>query len=497
MLGGTSALEAAPQESVQPQVAQPPLDLNFVAQAVQGDGWSAWGESFENLDDLAAKIEARLEGGRRLGRLAIASYSADHTSGFMAFDAGFTSRERIDGLNHTPIKPEVAAKLGRLRPLLHEDAVVELRVAGIGNGEHGRKALQAAADVLGVPVRGPVAKAAELLPALGLVDRWLTLHPPEHGGAAIESRWLERSGERTRAVALAYVPVPGADAPAALPAGGAELEFATENAVGWAPGAEVVTGISDLVDKAIRRSGDQPIRRLVVTSMGSPVYDGFVAFDAAGGESIDGSIREQPEYPHLSVIYAHVRVELERLRAHLAPGAEVELRVARFGAGEAGRRALEKLSAVLGGVTLRAPAGSAGELLAAGGLATRWRSFGADGLLEWRWSAEPAAGRQPLEAAAFAPIKGVTPPLGRRAETATPPVPALSAGSSIPPGTDLSTLVVLCGGCGRLLDEPVATPTRARLPCPRCGSLARRREVAVAKPEKPTLRGRVRHLFSS
>ena len=79
-----------------------------------------------------------------------------------------------------------------------------------------------------------------------------------------------------------------------------------------------------------------------------------------------------------------------------------------------------------------------------------------------------------------------------------PPLePTLPPGNTIPPGTDLSTLIVFCGGCGRLLDEPVATPTRARLPCPRCGSLARRREIAVAKPEKPTLRGRVRQLFSA
>jgi hypothetical protein len=497
MLGGTSALEAAPAEPVQPQVAQPPLDLNFVAQAVQGGGWAAWGESFENLDDLLAKIEARLEPGRRLGRLAIAAYSADHTSGFMAFDAGFTSRERIDGLNQTPIKPEVAAKLARLAPLLHEDGVVELRVAGIGQGEHGLKALRAAADVLGVPVRGPVGKSAELLPALGLIDRWLTAQPRARGGTTFESRWLERCGERTRPVEVAYVPLPGGEAPEKLPAAGAELSFATENATAWAPGAEVVSGISDLVDKAVRRSAGEPIRRLVVASMGSPLYDGFVAFDAAGGESIDGSIREQPEYPHLNVIYAHVRGELERLRPHLAPGAEIELRVARLGVGEAGRRALEKLSEALGGVTVRAPSGGAGELRAAGGLATRWRSYGADGLLEWRWAAEPSAGHQPLEAAAFAPIKGVMPPLGKRGESHPAPIATPSPGSSIPPGTDLSTLIVLCGGCGRLLDEPVATPTRARLPCPRCGSLARRREVAPAKPDKPTLRGRVRHLFSA
>lgn len=494
MLGGTSALEAVPAGRVPLQLAQPPLDMNFVAQAVQGDGWASWGETFADLADLAAKIEARLQPGQRLGRLAIAAYSADHTSGFMAFDGGFASRERIDGLNQTPIKPEVAAKLELLKPQLGDDSVVELRVAGIGQGDHGRKALQAVADVLGVPVRGPFAKAADLLPTLGHIDRWLVVYPRSRGGAVTVTGWVERAGEWTRPAALAYVPIPGEAAPAALPASSGELVFATRRAAAWAPGAVVVGGVSELVAAALSGAADAPIRRLVIASVGSTLYDGFVAFDDAGGESIDGSIREQPEYPHLQVIYAHVRDELARLRPHLAPAAEVELRVARLGAGEAGRRALQKLHEVLG-VTVRAPSGSVGELCAAGGLATRWRSYGADGLHEWRWAAEPAAALQPLEPAAFAPIKGIAPPLGKRTEPAPAPVAVPSPANSIPPGTDLSTLIVLCGGCGRVLNEPAATPTRARLPCPRCGSLARRREVAAEKPVKPTLRGRVRHLF--
>jgi hypothetical protein len=494
MLGGTSALEPLPDLSEQPPVAQPPLDLNFVARAVQGGGWADWGGSFENLADLAARISARLQPGQRVGRLALAAYSADHTSGFMAFDAGFTSRERIDGLNQTPIKPDVAAKLEQLKPLLDEDSVVEFRVAGMGQGDHGRKALQAVADLLGVPVRGPVAKAAAMMPALGRVEQWLTVYPRARGGAVVESGWIERAGERTRPATPAYVPVPGEEPPSALPADASGLSFVTENAAAWAPGATVVTGISDLVDKAIAGAAGTRIDRLVIASLGSTLYDGFVAFDTAGGESIDGSIREQPEYPHLHVIYTHVRTELERLRPHLAPGAEVELRVARFGAGEAGRRALEKLHAVLG-VTVRAPAVSIGELRLSGGLATRWRSHGVDGPVEWRWTAEPVPGHQPLEAAAYVPIKGVAPPLGKSVEAPAPAAVVLAPSSSIPPGTDLSLLVVLCGGCGRLLNEPAAIPTRARMPCPSCGSLARRREPAPARQSKQSLRGRVRHLF--
>jgi hypothetical protein len=494
MLGGTSALEAAPDLSAQPPIAHPPLDLNFVAQAVQGGGWTHWGEPFENLADLASRIAARLLPGQLVGRLAIAAYSADHTSGFMAFDSGFTSRERIDGLNQIPIKPEVAAKLEQLKPLLDSDAVVEFRVAGMGQGEHGRKALQAVADLLGVPARGPVAKAAAMMPALGRIEQWLTVYPRTRGGAVVESTWTERSGERTRPAVAAYVPIPD-DEPSVGPnAGDAGLSFVTESAAAWAPEATVVGGISDLVDKAIAGAAGAKITRLAITSLGSTLYDGFVAFDAAGGESIDGSIREQPEYPHLRVIYSHVRAELERLRPQLAPGAEVELRVARFGAGEAGRRALEKLHEVLG-VTVRAPSVSIGELRLSGGLATRWRSYGADGLVEWRWAAEPVPGHQPLEAAAFAPIKGVTPPLGKPVEVPAAPAAVAAPSASIPPGTDLSLLVVLCGGCGRLLNEPAATPTRARMPCPSCGSLARRREPAPAKQAKQTFRGRVRHLF--
>jgi len=250
------------------------------------------------------------------------------------------------------------------------------------------------------------------------------------------------------------------------------------------------------VRRAISGVDADPIRRLAVVSVGSTLYDGFVAFDAGGGESIDGSIREQPDYPHLHVIYDHVRAELERLRPYLAHDAEVEVRVARFGSGEAGRRALQTLHAVLG-VTVRAPAVTVGELRASGGLATRWRTFGTQGLLEWRWTAEPAAGLAPPEPAAYAPLKGVIPPLGARPQAAAAPAdtgPA-SPASSLPPGSDLSTLIVRCGGCGRLLDEPSATPTRARLPCPSCGSLARRRETAPAKPPRQGLRGRVRHLF--
>lgn len=495
MLGGTSALEDAAAEAAPLQPAQPPLDLDFVAQSVEGGGWARWGERFENLDDLQAKIASLLPPGRLIGRLALAAYSAEHTSGYMAFDSGFASRERIDGLNHTPIKPEVAAKLERLKPLLDADAVVELRVAGVGHGEHGRKALTALAQILGVPVRGPVDKAAELMPALGLITRWLTVYPAARGGAAVESRWIERSGAATRDTQPVYVPVPGDQPPAALASDPTALVFATANAAGWAPGAEVVTGIADLVRKVITHVDADPIRRVAVVSVGSTLYDGFVAFDTAGGESIDGSIREQPEYTHLHVMYDHVRSELERLRPYLAHDAEVELRVARFGAGEAGRRALQTLYEVLG-VTVRAPASSVGELRAAGGLATRWRTFGAQGLLEWRWTAEPAAGPVPLEAAAFAPIRGVTPPLGTRPEAAATVVDTLpSPASSIPPGTDLSTLIVLCGGCGRILDEPPATPTRARMPCPTCGSVARRRETAPPKAPRQSLRGRVRHLF--
>jgi hypothetical protein len=195
------------------------------------------------------------------------------------------------------------------------------------------------------------------------------------------------------------------------------------------------------------------------------------------------------------VIYTHVRQELDRLRPHLAADAEVEFRVARFGCGEAGRRALQKLHEVLG-VTVRAPSASLGELRLAGGLATRWLSLGREGLFEWRWVEEPVAAWLPPEPAAFAPLKGVTPPLGRRAQAAEERLPLVNSLPPLPAKVPEGAVVqVRCGGCGRVLDEPAATPRPARLPCPKCGSLARTRELVTAVSSQTTVGGRLRRIF--
>lgn len=498
MLGGTSAIRDAEADTpaAEPSIALPPRDLNFVGEVVQGEAWSDWGERFSNLEDLVARVRERLAPGQKVRRLAIASYSAEHTSGYMAFDTGLTSRERIDGLNQTPIKADVATKLAQLRPLLADDGVVELRVAGIGQGEHGLKALTSAAAILGVPVRGPLEKAIALAPSRGLIADWITVYPPERSHPPVISGWRERSLDGSRPVEAAYAPVPGQPAPANQPETATGLVFVTEPAAAWAPGAQRVAGIADLVDRAVHLSEGRPITRFAVVSMGSTLYDGFVAFDRGEGESVDGNIREEPDYPHLQVMFQRVRDELRRLRPHLAPAAEIELRVARLGVGDAGRRALQKI-ADEAGAAVRAPAGTVGELKATRGLITRWitvwpTSFGLPPVESaWRETSEPASSGPwlAIEPTAFAPIRGVEPPLPRGAVQAAAPVADPVAQQA--PADPALVLTVRCSECNRRLDEAPSTALRARQPCPSCGSLARRQAYESA----PRRRSRLGQLF--
>lgn len=499
VLGGTSAAELGPaQAPAEALVAQPPsLDLNFVGEVVQGESWSAWGERFSSLDDLLDRIRRKLAPGQRIRRLALASYSAEHTSGYMAFDTGITSRERIDGLNQTPIKAEVAAKLAQLRPLMADDGVLELRVAGIGHGDHGLKALQAVADTVGAPARGPLEKAFSMAPSLGLITDWLTVYPADRGQAPVHSGWRERSPDGARPIEAAFAPLPGDQAPSALPRTAVELAFVTENALTWAPSAHRVGGIAELVDSAIRLAEGRPISRLAIISMGSSLYDGYVAFDRAEGESVDGNIREEPAYPHLRIMYQRVQVELQRLAPHLAPAAEIEFRVARLGVGDAGRRALQKIADATG-ASVRAPLGSIGELKAGAGLITRWITVRPSALAlppvesVWREVSEPAPNGPwiPIEAAAFAPIRGVDPPLPRAAAPAkgvaaeTTPLPETAPGGTV--------LVVRCAECGRVMDELPGTTLPGRQPCPACGSIARRRGLESQPGRAPSARGGVR-----
>src|SRR5207302_5473961 len=152
------------------------------------------------------------------------------------------------------------------------------------------------------------------------------------------------------------------------------------------------------------------------------------------------------------------------------PSAEIEFRVARFGAGEAGRRALQSLADVLE-ASVRAPACGLGGLAANGGLVTRWCTAQPSALgvpptrSDWREVSEPAprGAWLPIEAAAFAPIRGVDPPLPVAVEPGPAEDMAPTAVEAPLNGDAHMTLVVRCGGCGRVLDEPSATPTRARL----------------------------------
>lgn len=506
VLGGASAPEPTAGPAEEPVSALAPLDLNFVAEAVSDPGWSAWGEPFANLEDLTARIQSKLEPGQRVRRLAIAAYSAEHTSGFVSFDVGFGGKERIDGLNVNPVRPEVAVKLERLRPYLDSAGLLELRVCGMGQGDHGLRALQAVADIVGVAARGPVEKAAALAPSRGLVLEWLTVFPSVWKLRPVRTNWLETWTDGMRSVEPAYVPIPG-EPPQALPlpqAEDGELHFVTRGAAPWMPGGQPIDGITSLVDRAL--ASGRPVKRLIITALARTPYEGFLAFDAAEGESIDGSIREEPGYPHLQVIFPHVRAELERLRTCLAPGAVVEVRAARFAAGESGRRAAQALADLLD-VEIRAVASSPAELRASGGLVTRWRSIQpsrssrtvADS--SWRELSDPAVDGPwvPLEAAAYAPVRGVVPPLAIRHDQHPPTGQAGDGngnrngnGSTVTRAQEALVPVVVCAGCGRLLDEPAGTPMRVRVPCRGCGSRARRFEMVSPRAARPGPFGRVR-----
>lgn len=499
MLGGASAPEPVPEMAEAPVTARPSLDLNFVAEAVQGGRWSEWGERFSNLADLAARVEYHLRPGQRVRRLAIAAYSAEHTSGFVSFDIGFGNKERVDGLNMNPIRPEVAAKLAALKPLLETGGVFELRVAGMGQGEHGVRALQAVADTLGVAARGPVDKSAGLAPWAGLVLEWMTVFPSAWRLPPIRTNWLETWSDGFRTVDPAFVPIPGAPAralPGLAPPGPGEFHYASRPAAAWLPGLPAVSGIGDAVDLTLAALGPgELVKRFAITTHTPAPYQGYVSFDGADAESIDGSIREQPGYDHLQVIVPSVRAAFERLRPRLAPDAVIECHSAGFGLGESGRRAMRIMADLLG-VEVRVAMCSTADLRASGGLVTRWRTVypSAKGLepveSAWREISQPAVHGAwvPVEAWSFAPIRGLAAPLPECAQApaaieATPEAPAESAATE---------LLVVCAGCGRVLDETPSTPMRARTPCGTCGSVARRQEAPPAHRQRPRLLGRRR-----
>lgn len=505
MLGGASAPAPATAEADAPVTARPPLDLNFVTEAVQGGRWAEWGEKFSNLEDLAARMSQHLQPGQRVRRLAIAAYSADHTSGFISFDIGFGNRERIDGLNLNPIRPEVVAKLELLKPMLEPGGLIELRVCGMGQGDHGRRALQALADTLGVAARGPADKSAALSPGLGLVLDWVTAFPKSWRMTPVRSNWLETWPGGIRTVEPAYIPVPRAE-PRQLPVapanGSGDLHFATRPAAPWLPGVPMVAGIRDLVDQALAAIGPEGrLKRLTITTHTSAPYDGYISFDAEDAESIDGSIREQPGYSHLQVMVAEVRSELERLRPRLTAEAVVEFRAAGFGSGESGWRAMRVVADLLG-VEVRAAVSSIADLRASGGLVTHWRSVfptasGQQPLeSSWREITQPPVHGAwvPVEAWAYAPIRGLNAPLPERNRPAAEPEPDLEPAEPASSG-QVTSLAVLCAGCGRVMDEAAGTPLRARTPCPTCGSRARRQELVAGRQQRPTLIRRLRSIF--
>jgi hypothetical protein len=168
----------------------------------------------------------------------------------------------------------------------------------------------------------------------------------------------------------------------------------------------------------------------------------------------------------------------------------LEIRAAGFGSGESGRRAMRTVADVLG-AEVRAAVVGPGELRTSGGLVTRWRSVfptstGVDGTdSAWREVSQPTPTRSwvPLDPASYAPIRGLEAPLPDRPAPAPAPEPVTVAAPQL-----AIPLVVVCAGCGRVLDESLAIPLRARTPCQTCGSRARRQEPAPTQAKPGAMR---------
>ena len=534
-MSSPAAIESA-SGPVQPAAPNPPslsgpalqaVDLNFFAADVAGAGWAAWGAAFKSLADLAGELQAALGPDRRVRRLVIAANGAGH-AGMICFDPMLARREIVDAVMRDPIRPDLRVQLRRLRRFLRRDSIVEFRVAGIGEGDHGVKILSALADVLGVATRGPSEPAAAVADAGGLITDWLTVFPTESGLTPVWTSWREQPGPEAQ-VEVAYAPVAGATAPALAEIAGnptapvIEMSVVAPSAAGWRPGGPELQGIAGVVDHVISLLGPgQRLRRLSIGARGSERIDGFAGFDhhSPALESIDGALRGEAEYAHLEIVDPHVSEQLRRLRPHLAEGAVLEVLACRFGAGDNGRRALQALADAVG-VTARGPAGSAHELGSAGGLITSWTTChpSSSGLAPSRsaWielsTPEAPPGWIPLEKAAYAPFKHLpAPPLpvvrpmaepaAAAAETPTvdllqavvpapPAVPYRGEDAEEEPGGELRVVQVRCGSCDRVLDEPPAVPIRARPPCPRCKSLARRTELVTRRRRRESPWARV------
>jgi hypothetical protein len=201
------------------------VDMTFVTGNVSGGTWLEWGNGITGVTDMANQAIAKLKPGQCIGRLIIVSHGADHTTGFMGFDSMTAGIEVIDGGLKDPLTPTVRAEFRRLKPYFCPDGVIEFRVCRMGDGENGRHAMQAVADVAGVAVTGPVDSILGLMGFGGIASDWVTAHPP--GTDATPTTSFFRGGGDSSRVPVGggplggdiaqvprYIPMPGLPAPA-------------------------------------------------------------------------------------------------------------------------------------------------------------------------------------------------------------------------------------------------------------------------------------------
>jgi hypothetical protein len=167
------------------------IDLNFVTEDVFAGEFLQWGNSVANVTDLVDQAIAQsVSQGSQIGRLVIASHGATGSTGFVTFDAENAGAEVIDGSFSDPVcHPEINTQLERLGAHMGDESIIELRICEAGTGKNGDAAMQAIADLTGVPVTAPIGSISSLAALGGLLTGWKTVYPTSWGKGIEVSMW--------------------------------------------------------------------------------------------------------------------------------------------------------------------------------------------------------------------------------------------------------------------------------------------------------------------
>jgi hypothetical protein len=172
-------------------VAAPePVDLSFVATDVWGGSTLMWATPFTDVKNLVDQAIAKLKPGQCIRRFIIAGHGAEKTDGFFVFDPDLSGAQLIDGgAKREPISPSVVKELQRLKLHFCKDAIIEFRVCRMGSGTNGKKAMQAVADAVGIPVTAPMDEIKGIAAVGGLTVDWRVAYPTAWGVPSSFSFW--------------------------------------------------------------------------------------------------------------------------------------------------------------------------------------------------------------------------------------------------------------------------------------------------------------------